>query len=203
VASTAYWSFVFCLPRKVVSGRNRSLSPSNGSGSARLAPHQFSASAARRGTPRRGRCCHPGAEAQARSPARRSQRRGRARRAGHDGRSCCPQGSAASWQEYHDGRAEPPIAGRPFQQMPVGRCSAATPPARHAASLPYKLPDAREPPIWRQARPISSVSCVVPEWSFCAGVVRPELDSSSIAAGRRWRSCSMERHYEVLIPCGS
>ncbi len=38
---------------------------------------------------------------------------------------------------------------------------------------------------------------------FCAGVVRPELDSSSIAAGRRWRSRSMERHYEVLIPYGS
>lgn len=38
---------------------------------------------------------------------------------------------------------------------------------------------------------------------FCAGVVRLELDSSFIAAGRRWGSCSMERHYEVLIPHGS
>lgn len=46
-ASTAYWNFAFCRPRKVASGRNRSRSPSRGSGSARLAPHQSSASAAR------------------------------------------------------------------------------------------------------------------------------------------------------------
>jgi len=32
--------------------------------------------------------------------------------------------------------------------MPIGRCSAVTPPACHAASLPYQLRDAREPPIW-------------------------------------------------------
>jgi hypothetical protein len=41
------------------------------------------------------------------------QRRGRARRAGHGGRSRCPRESAASWQAYPDGTAEPPIAGRP------------------------------------------------------------------------------------------
>ena len=75
------------------------------------------------GTPRRGRYCPAGAGAQARSPARRGQRRGRARRAGPGGRSCCPQGPAASWQAYPDGRAEPPIAGRPYQQMPVGRAA--------------------------------------------------------------------------------
>jgi hypothetical protein len=45
-ASAAYWSLLFCRPRKVHSGRNRSRSPSKGSGSARLALHQFSASAA-------------------------------------------------------------------------------------------------------------------------------------------------------------
>jgi hypothetical protein len=44
----AYWSFVFCRPRNVHSGRNRSRIPSSASGSARLAPHQSSASAARR-----------------------------------------------------------------------------------------------------------------------------------------------------------
>jgi hypothetical protein len=41
---------------------------------------------------RRGRCCFGGTEARVRSPARRCQRRGRARRAGHDGRSWCPRG---------------------------------------------------------------------------------------------------------------
>jgi hypothetical protein len=46
-ASTAYWSLVFCRPRQVHSGRHRSR-PSRGSGSARLAPHQSSASAATR-----------------------------------------------------------------------------------------------------------------------------------------------------------
>ena len=46
-ASTAYWSLWFRRPRKVGSGRNRSRSPSRGSGSVRLAPHQSSASAAR------------------------------------------------------------------------------------------------------------------------------------------------------------
>ena len=102
----------------------------------------------RGGTPRRGTCCPAGAAAQARSPARRCQRRGRARRAGPDGRSCCPREWAASWQAYHDGRAEPPIAGRPFQRISAAaRYSAATPPARHAASLPYELHDAREPPL--------------------------------------------------------
>jgi len=30
---------------------------------------------------------------------------------------------------------------------PAGRCSAVTPPARHAASLPYGLRDVREPPF--------------------------------------------------------
>ena len=38
----------FCRPRKAHSGKNRSRSPSKGSGSARLAPHQSSASAATR-----------------------------------------------------------------------------------------------------------------------------------------------------------
>jgi hypothetical protein len=38
-ARTAYWNFAFCRPRKEASGRNRSRSPSRGSGSARLAPH--------------------------------------------------------------------------------------------------------------------------------------------------------------------
>jgi hypothetical protein len=38
----------FCRPRKTPSGRNRSRSPSRGSGSARVAPHHSSASAARR-----------------------------------------------------------------------------------------------------------------------------------------------------------
>jgi hypothetical protein len=42
-ASSAYWSLVFCRPGKVHPGRNRSRSPSKGSGSARLALHQFSA----------------------------------------------------------------------------------------------------------------------------------------------------------------
>jgi hypothetical protein len=54
-----------------------------------------------------------GCRAQARSRPRRCQRRGRARRAGHDGRSSCPRGLGVSWQAYHDGRAEPPVAGRP------------------------------------------------------------------------------------------
>jgi hypothetical protein len=62
------------------------------------------------GTPPRGRSYPADAAAQARSPARRRQRRGRARRAGHGGRSRCPRGSAASWQAHTDGRAEPPIA---------------------------------------------------------------------------------------------
>jgi hypothetical protein len=47
-ASTVYWSLAFCRPRKAHSGRNRSRSPSRGSGSARLAPHHSGASAARR-----------------------------------------------------------------------------------------------------------------------------------------------------------
>ena len=64
------------------------------------------------GAPRRGRCCPAGAAAQARSPARRPQRRAPARRAPRGGRSRCPQGQAASWQAYHHGRAEPPIALR-------------------------------------------------------------------------------------------
>jgi len=45
---TAYWSFLFCRPRNVHSARNRSRIPSRARGSARLAPHQSSASAARR-----------------------------------------------------------------------------------------------------------------------------------------------------------
>jgi hypothetical protein len=48
----------------------------------------------RGGTPRRGRCCPAGAAAQARSPAPRRQRRGRARRAGPGGQSQRPRGSA-------------------------------------------------------------------------------------------------------------
>jgi ParB family transcriptional regulator, chromosome partitioning protein len=46
--ATAYRSFAFSRPRKVHSGRKRSRSPSSGSGSARLAPHHSSASAAPR-----------------------------------------------------------------------------------------------------------------------------------------------------------
>src|SRR5207253_2999641 len=34
----------------------------------------------------------------------------------------------------------------------AGRCSAVTPPARHAASLPYELRDAPDPPICTVAR---------------------------------------------------
>src|SRR5262249_58093806 len=45
---TAYWSFLFCRPRNVHSGRNRSRIPSRSSGSVRLAPHQARASAERR-----------------------------------------------------------------------------------------------------------------------------------------------------------
>jgi len=91
-ASTTYWNIVFCRPRKVHSGRNRSCSPSRGSGSAWLARASPARRRRRGGTPRRGRCCLVGAGAQARSPARRGQRRGRALRAGHAGRSRCPRG---------------------------------------------------------------------------------------------------------------
>ena len=100
-------------PRKVRSGKNRSRSPSRGSGSARLAPHQSSASAARRRNTSPGKVLSRGAGAQARSATRRCLRRGPARRAGSGGRSRCPQGWAASLQACHDGKAEPP-AGRPL-----------------------------------------------------------------------------------------
>ena len=59
------------------------------------------------------------------------------------GRSRCPRGRAASWQAYHHGRAEPRIAWLPYRPMPAAeRCSVATPPARHAVSLPHRLRNA-------------------------------------------------------------
>jgi hypothetical protein len=61
----------------------------------------------------------------------------------------------------------------------------------------------REPPFWSARGRSVSLGADTHNKVFCAGVVRPELDSSSIAAGRRWRSFSMERHYEVLMPYGS
>jgi hypothetical protein len=52
--------------------------------------------------------------------------------------------------------------------MPAAdRCSAVTPPARHAASSPYELHDAREPPIW-SVWPLSGMIAKVPQNSgFC------------------------------------
>jgi hypothetical protein len=67
----------------------------------------------RGGTPRRERCCLAGAGARACSPARRCQRRGQARQAGHGGRPQCPREWAASWQAYTDGRTEPLIGALP------------------------------------------------------------------------------------------
>jgi hypothetical protein len=94
------------------------------------------------GTPRRGRCCPGGAAAQARSPARRCQRRGRARRAGHVGRSRRPREWAASWQAYHDGKAEPPIAGWP-RDRPFSSDAAC--PSRCVVAL--RVRTAHEPPM--------------------------------------------------------
>ena len=164
-------------PRKVRSGKNRSRSPSRGSGSARLAPHQSSASAARRRNTSPGKVLSRGAGAQARSATRRCLRRGPARRAGSGGRSQCPPGSAASWQAYPDTRAGPPVTGRPCRPMPAAdRCSAVTPPARHAASSPYELHDAREPPL-RAAWGSRSIGQVAVQMGCSARVV----------AGRRCR----------------
>jgi len=135
-ASTAYWIFLQSRLRKAHSARNRSRSPSKRSGQ----PGWPRTSPARpqqcRGTPRRGKCCSPGAELQARSPARRRHRRGRACRAGHGERRQRHQRSAVSWQAYPDTKARPPTAshGRPADRRrdsPVRkRRYSAPPPAR-------------------------------------------------------------------------
>ena len=83
------------------------------------------------GTPRRGRCYPAGAGAQARSLARRCQRRGRARRAGHAGRSRCPRGGrflagiSRRYGRTTDRRAALPADAR---RRPVQRSAAACPP---------------------------------------------------------------------------
>jgi hypothetical protein len=62
------------------------------------------------------------AGAQVRSAPRRCQRRGRARRAGHDGQSWRLRESAASWRAYRDGRPEPPTVGAAFcSRRPASR----------------------------------------------------------------------------------
>ena len=56
---------------------------------------------------------------------------------------------AASWEAYTDGRAEQPVTGPPYPaEARADRCSAVTPPAGDAASLPRELHDARELPNW-------------------------------------------------------
>ena len=120
--------------------------PARGSGSARLAPYQFSASAARwrNTTPGKvlSRECRgaslltsPEMSASRASPLR-----------------ICRAVTVSSAGRPLPGRhitavkAEPPVAGRPYRRMPAaGQCSAVTPPARHAASLHHELHDARQP----------------------------------------------------------
>ena len=110
-ASTAYWSLLFCRPRKVHSGKNRSRSPSRGSGSARLAPHQFSASAARRRNTSPGKVLSRGCSG-ASSLTSPEMSASRASPASRIWRAVtASSGTGASWQAYPDGRAEPPIAG--------------------------------------------------------------------------------------------
>ena len=135
-------------PRKVHSGKNRSRSPSRGSGSARLAPHQSSASAATRMNTSPGKVLSRGCRGassltSSKMSASRASPSSRTRRAV----TVSPGGRPLPGR-HHDGTAEPPIAGRPYRRMPAaGRCSAAPPPARHVVSLPYELRHAREPPL--------------------------------------------------------
>jgi hypothetical protein len=141
-------------PRKVHPGKNRSRSPSRGSGSARLAPHQSSASSATRMNTSPGKvssrgCGGASSLTSSKTSASRASPPSRTRRAVR-----CPRARANSWQAYHDGTAEPPIAGRPCRPMPAaGLCSAVTPPARHVVSLPYELRDAYFRRYGRPGRP--------------------------------------------------
>ena len=100
------------------------------------------------GTPRRGTCRFAGAGAQARSAPRRCQRRGRARRAGHDGQSWRPRQSAASCRACHDGRPEPSTAGGLCGRQPgteTMQRGETAPSSRWVVT--FELRDAREPPF--------------------------------------------------------
>ena len=72
--------------------------------------------------------------------------------------------------------ARPAGRERPGQHPgPADRPSIVTPRARHAASLPYELRDAREPPICAllPIRPLAQSAA--PEWRFCTGQALPRL----------------------------
>jgi hypothetical protein len=169
-------------PRKAHSGRNRSRSPSKRSGSARLAPHQSSASAAMPRNTSPGKCCSPGAELQARSPARRRHRRGRACRAGHGERRQRHQRSAVSGQAYPDTKARPPTAshGRPADRRrdsPVRK--------RRYSALPPARPSRRFL--------ASSTTCVNRRYGARPGrrgwLCEPRANGHSVAPANR-RACS-------------
>ena len=74
--------------------------------------------------------------------------------------------------------------------MPAaGRCSTVTPPARHAASLPYAPRDAREPPLRALAAVL--IGQARRNWSFC--VPLPAGPAAVLPSRRALRLPEVER----------